>query len=90
MDIAEAIGNRKSIRAFKPDPVPREILAELLALALRAPSWANTQPWEFAIVTGTELEEIKQACVQKAQEQPAPDLPSPREFPERYEPVCAP
>ena len=45
MDIVEAIQQRKSIRAFKPDPVPKEILKEILELALRAPSWANTQPW---------------------------------------------
>jgi len=44
MDIVEAIQQRKSIRAFKPDPVPKEILKEILDLALRAPSWANTQP----------------------------------------------
>lgn len=86
MDIAEALRNRKSIRAFKPDPVPREILTELLGLALRAPSWGNTQPWEFVIATGEELEEIRQVYVQQAQEQPeTPDLPPPREFPEPYD-----
>ena len=61
MDIAEAINHRKSIRAFKPDAVPQEILKDIMELALRAPSWANTQPWEFAIVGGRKLEEIRQA-----------------------------
>ncbi|MFC2022424.1 nitroreductase family protein, partial [Chloroflexota bacterium] len=41
MDIVEAIRYRKSIRAFKPDVVPQEILKEIMELALRAPSWAN-------------------------------------------------
>jgi nitroreductase len=45
MDIVEAIKTRKSIRAFKPDPVPQDILKEIMRLAQNAPSWANTQPW---------------------------------------------
>ena len=85
MDIVEAIQQRKSIRAFRPDPVPQEILKEILELALRAPSWANTQPWEFAIVTGKKLKEIKKAFVEKAEEEPNPDIPRPREFPEPYD-----
>jgi len=87
MDIVEAIQQRKSIRAFKPDPVPKEILKEILDLALRAPSWANTQPWEFAIVTGKKLEEVRQASVEKgtAAEEDNPDIPRPREFPESYD-----
>jgi nitroreductase len=86
MDIAEVINQRKSIRAFKSDPVPKEILKEIMELALRAPSWANTQPWEFAIMTGEKLEEIRQAFVEKAaSEEDNPDIPGPREFPEPYD-----
>ena len=85
MDIVEAINRRKSIRAFKPDAVPQQILKEIMELALRAPSWANTQPWEFAIVGGRRLEEIRQACVEKAEERPNPDLAVPREFPEPFD-----
>jgi nitroreductase len=86
MDIVEVIKERKSIRAFKSDPVPKAILAEIMELALRAPSWGNTQPWEFAIVTGEKLEEIRQAFVKKAApEEDNPDIPRPREFPEPYD-----
>ncbi len=85
MDIAEAIKKRKSIRAFKPDPVPRNALREIMELALRAPSWGNTQPWEFAIVSGKELEKIRQAFIKKADEEPNPDLSRPQEFPEPYD-----
>jgi nitroreductase len=87
MDITEAIQQRKSIRAFRPDPVPEEILKEILESALRAPSWANTQPWEFAIVTGKKLEEVRQAFVEKgiAGEEVNPDIPRPRGFPEPYD-----
>jgi nitroreductase len=87
MEIVEAIHQRKSIRAFKSDPVPKEILKEIMELALRAPSWGNTQPWEFAIVTGKKLEEIRQAFVEKAAaaEEDNPDIPRPREFPQPYD-----
>jgi nitroreductase len=87
MDIVEAIQQRKSIRAFKPDPVSKEVLKEIFNNALRAPSWANTQPWEFAIVTGQKLEKIRQAFVEKgtAAEEDSPDIPRPREFPQIYD-----
>ncbi len=87
MDIAEAINQRKSIRAFKSGPVPKETLKEIMELALRAPSWANTQPWEFAIVAGKKLEEIRQAFVEKAaaEEEDNPDIPRPREFAQLYD-----
>ena len=85
MEIVEAIHHRKSIRAFKPKSVPQEILKEIMELALRAPSWANTQPWEFAVVSGRKLEEIRGAFVERVEEPPNPDIPRPREFPEPYD-----
>jgi len=84
MDIIEAINQRKSIRAFKTDPVSRETLTKIIDLALLAPSWGNTQPWEFAIVTGEKLEEIRRACIERAEEEPTPDVARPRGFPEPY------
>ena len=79
MDLIEAIRFRKSIRAYKPDPVPKKILAELLETCIRAPSFGNTQPWEFAVVGGKVMDELKRALVQKAEEDtPAnPDIPTP-------------
>lgn len=85
MDIAEAISQRKSIRAFRPDAVSQDVLKEIMELALRAPSWANTQSWEFAIVGGSKLEEIRRAYIEKAEELPNPDLAFPREFPEPFD-----
>jgi nitroreductase len=46
----EAIEKRRSIRKFKPDPVPDEVLAELLDAARLAPSGCNAQPWRFRVV----------------------------------------
>jgi nitroreductase len=65
MDVIEAIKTRKSIRAFKPDPVPKTVLEEVLKVAVRSPSGANFQPWEFVIVTGEVLEKLRQANVDK-------------------------
>jgi len=47
-----AITSRRSIRAFLPTPVPRETIEEILAVASRAPSGTNTQPWRVHVLTG--------------------------------------
>lgn len=47
-----AITSRMSVRAFLPKPVPRETLEHLLALASRAPSGTNTQPWKVYVMQG--------------------------------------
>ena len=64
MNIVEAIRTRKSVRSFKSDPVPKEIIAEILELAGRAPSAMNTQPWEFIVLAGDVLEKIKTANIE--------------------------
>ncbi len=63
MDVVEAIKLRKSVRGYKPDPVSREILSEILEIATRSPSSVNIQPWEFTIVAGEVLDKIRQANV---------------------------
>jgi len=65
MDLVEAIKSRKSIRGYKPNPVPKEVLKEILEIASRTPSSVNTQPWEFTIIAGEVLGKIKQANVEK-------------------------
>ncbi len=85
MRIMEAIRTRKSIRAYKATPVPKETLKELLENCLRAPSWGDTQPWEFAILGGQVMEELKQRLVAKVASgtRGNPDIPYPS-FPEPY------
>jgi len=58
MDIKAAILSRKSIRGFKPDPVPGKIIDEILEISTRTPSGKNSQPWEFAVLTGDVLGKI--------------------------------
>jgi nitroreductase len=47
-----AITSRRSIRAFLPTPVPREVIEQILTVAARAPSGTNTQPWQVHVLTG--------------------------------------
>lgn len=84
MDVIDAIKERKSYRAFKPDQVPLELLKKIMEQALRAPSWANTQPWEFAIASGEKLKEIQEGFVAKGMQEPYNEVARPYEYPEPY------
>lgn len=59
MEFDEVVLGRRSIRGFKQDPVPRDVLREIVTLATRAPSSMNTQPWNLHVVTGEPLERIR-------------------------------
>ena len=56
--VDEAILSRRSIRAFTAQPVTREVVAELLAVASRAPSGTNTQPWKVYVLQGASRTEL--------------------------------
>ncbi len=64
MDLVEAIKARKSIRGYKDDPVPQEILRKILEVATCAPSADNSQPWEITVITGKILKDIAEANVE--------------------------
>ncbi|WP_434445402.1 nitroreductase [Lentzea sp. E54] len=51
--------SRRSIRGYRPDPVPRGVIAEILDVACASPSSMNTQPWHFYVITGEPLDEIR-------------------------------
>ncbi|HEV7693572.1 MAG TPA: nitroreductase [Hyphomonadaceae bacterium] len=59
MQFDEVMMGRRSIRGYKPDPVPRNLIEEVLALAMRAPTSMNTQPWHFYVITGEPLNRIR-------------------------------
>ncbi|HVR91781.1 MAG TPA: nitroreductase [Novosphingobium sp.] len=59
MQFDDVILGRRSIRGYKPDPVPRALIEEVLALAMRAPSSMNTQPWHFHVISGEPLARIR-------------------------------
>lgn len=55
MDIYEAARCRRSVRSFKPDPIPQETLERVLDVARCAPSGMNMQPWKFVLVRDAAL-----------------------------------
>jgi nitroreductase len=76
MDFDDVILGRRSIRGYKPDPVPKALIEEILALAMRAPSSMNTQPWNFYVVSGEPLDKIRAGNTQRTVE----GVPQSREF----------
>jgi nitroreductase len=70
MDVMEAIKERKSIRAFKPDAVSKETMRLLLDAAILAPTGSNSQPWKFYVVAGErkkQLDETLLKCLDEGQ-----------------------
>lgn len=55
MELMEAISTRRSIRKYRTDPVPREIIEKLLFEATLAPSGSNLQPWSFVVIQNKKL-----------------------------------
>lgn len=86
MQLEEAILTRRSIRAFRPDPVPAATLRELIDQARWTPSAANTQPWEFTIVAGGPLQTLRSRLRQAAAADPVgkPEMGWPPNLPERF------
>ncbi|ARN22542.1 nitroreductase [Piscinibacter gummiphilus] len=65
MQFDEVIQSRRSIRGFLPKPVSKELIREILSLAMRAPTSYNTQPWNFYVVTGDALDRIRAGNVER-------------------------
>ena len=53
--LLELVKTRRSIRRFKPEPVPDEYINRIIEAARWAPSGFNSQPWEFVVVKKPEL-----------------------------------
>ena len=88
MDLIEAIRERKSIRAFKPDLIPKEKIEAVLDLAIHAPSAINLQPWEYTVVVGEERERLSRRLMKAYREKkiscgPGTVKPLPKSFAKR-------
>jgi nitroreductase len=57
MDFMDVVRNRRSIRRYRPDPIPEDALMEVLEAGRLAPSGSNKQPWHFVIVKTKEVKE---------------------------------
>jgi nitroreductase len=65
MQFDDVIVGRRSIRGYLDKPVPKELVREVLELAMRAPTSLNTQPWNFYVVAGEVLDRIRQGNVER-------------------------
>ncbi|HSZ73792.1 MAG TPA: nitroreductase [Rhizomicrobium sp.] len=75
MNVGEAIATRKSIRAFRPDPVSTETVSEILTLAARAASGGNLQPWHVYALIGPARDELVRRVKEKRKETPMGEAP---------------
>lgn len=62
MEVLEAIKTRRSIRRYKPDPVPHDLLIKILEAGRWAPSASNSQPWSFVVFTDREVKRRITRC----------------------------
>ncbi|MGB3626218.1 MAG: nitroreductase [Henriciella sp.] len=65
MDYETVVRGRRSIRGYLDKPVPKELIREVLEIAMRAPTSLNTQPWNFYVVTGDVLDRIREGNVER-------------------------
>jgi nitroreductase len=79
METSKAMRDRRSVRAFLSDELPEGAVREILDAARWAPSWGNSQAWNVYAITGTALDRVKAAYVEKSDEgaTSAPDLQMP-------------
>lgn len=73
MFVEDALRARRSVRAFKPDPVPPGLIAELLTLASLAPSGTNIQPWKVHVVAGETRARLEREVLAHRDTQPPDD-----------------
>jgi nitroreductase len=86
MNVREALNVRFSCRGFTAEPVTRAQIEAVVAAASRAPSWANTQPWEVFVAAGDVLERIRQGYLRRGDEGVgrALEVTAPTEWPEAH------
>ncbi len=70
MKVSEAIATRKTMRAFRADPVARETIENILTLAARAPSGGNLQPWKVYVLLGPARDELVRRVAEKRKASP--------------------
>jgi nitroreductase len=83
MDAIECIKTRMSIRKFKPDAVPMELLMKVFDTAKWSPSYKNSQPWEAIIISGEKKEALSKLLADLLEKgaESCPDIPEPRTWP---------
>lgn len=59
MEFEDLVRTRRSVRGYKADPVPRDLIDEIISVAKGAPSSMNSQPWHVHVLTGAPLDEVR-------------------------------
>ncbi len=67
-NLLELVKNRRSIRRFKPEPIPDDYVEKVIEVARWAPSGANSQPWEFIVIKEKELKDRIVALIKEQSE----------------------
>jgi len=81
MHVRDAILTRKSIRAFKPDPVPETTIRDILEVSSRAATGGNLQPWRVHVLTGEGREELLRRVRAQRAETPMGEPPEYKIYP---------
>ncbi len=84
MNVTEAIESRKSVRAFRPAPVPKAVIEEILEVSMRAPSGTNTQPWHIYVCTGAQKQAVTDAVLDQIRAGNAAKYHDVGYYPERW------
>ncbi len=84
MNVSEALATRKSIRAFRPDPISLETVKQILTLAARAPSGGNLQPWKVYVLIGEARDELVRRVAEARKQNPMGDKPEYHIYPPQH------
>lgn len=84
--LQQILQDRYSCRAYRPDPLPREVITTILQTAQRTASWCNTQPWQVHIVSGEARNRLSEALYAAGELDPigAGDFPFPTQYVDQY------
>ena len=66
MNVTDAVKTRTTTRGFKPDPIPQDVIREVIDIARNAPSNGNTQPWYISVVSGETRDNLEKAVLEAA------------------------
>lgn len=86
--LSRLLAERYSCRSYRPEPVPRAVIEQMLAVAQLSPSWCNSQPWQVIVTAGEGTERFRQALFERASRDAvtpggaamAPDFPFPTAY----------
>ncbi|WP_332237266.1 nitroreductase [Sporolactobacillus sp. KGMB 08714] len=79
---------RKTVRKYTDQQVPKDVLLNILSKAQRAPSWGNSQPWEVYVAAGESLERLRKAYLaayDHKEETDDRDMPKPKKWPDNLQ-----